>query len=137
MDSSLTASLLLLSVVFMQFVSAAGPITITVKAEPGQKVTLPCEDPDQRKILFAEWKRTDLGSKYVLLYRDNGIATDGQHPSYKDRVELIVYQLTFGDASLILKNVTITDSGTYECRVLIENSGIKVISTANLDVLPP
>uniref|UniRef100_A0A096MCM1 Ig-like domain-containing protein n=1 Tax=Poecilia formosa TaxID=48698 RepID=A0A096MCM1_POEFO len=132
---SLDIALILIQYSFVS--SPTGPITITVKAEPGQKVTLPCEDPDQRKILFAEWKRTDLGSKYVLLYRDNGIATDGQHPSYKDRVELIVYQLTFGDASLILKNVTITDSGTYECRVLIENSGIKVISTANLDVLPP
>ncbi|XP_017158947.1 selection and upkeep of intraepithelial T-cells protein 1-like [Poecilia reticulata] len=136
-SSSLTASLLLLSLVFMQFVSAADQNNVTIKAEPGDNVILTCKDPEQGKITIAEWKRTDLGSsEYVLLYKDEKNNPGAQHPSYRDRVDLLLIQIRIGDVSLILKNTTTDDSGTYECRVDTEKHVEKLISTVNLQVSP-
>ncbi|XP_026225260.1 aspartate, glycine, lysine and serine-rich protein-like [Anabas testudineus] len=41
-----------------------------------------------------------------------------------------------GDVSVILKNVNINDTGTYECCVGITRSSLKVINTINLTVEP-
>ncbi|XP_032438886.1 butyrophilin subfamily 2 member A2-like isoform X2 [Xiphophorus hellerii] len=152
MASSLPASLFLLSVVFCQFLSAAGEIQLenikllysdgfldqnSIKAEPGQNVFLPCKDTDQGEIIVAEWTRTDLKSGFVLLYRDGRIDLAKQLQSYKDRMDLLVNQIQKGDASLVLKNTTIDDSGTYECRVKQTNQEKKRISTVSLVVAPP
>uniref|UniRef100_A0A3P8QRC0 Ig-like domain-containing protein n=1 Tax=Astatotilapia calliptera TaxID=8154 RepID=A0A3P8QRC0_ASTCA len=82
----------------------------------GQNVTLPCRAPNNNKtITMVEWSRPDLGSEYVLFYRNKQFAPDNQHPSFKNRVDLQDRQMKDGDVSLILKNVTINDTGTYEC----------------------
>uniref|UniRef100_A0A096MHV2 Ig-like domain-containing protein n=1 Tax=Poecilia formosa TaxID=48698 RepID=A0A096MHV2_POEFO len=106
----------------------------TIKAEPGENVILTCKDPDQGKITIAEWKRTDLGTEYVLLYKDNQLDPGAQHPSYRDRVDLLCNQLRKGDVSLILKNTTTNDSGTYECRIDTEKHVGELISTISLQV---
>uniref|UniRef100_A0A3B5LZT8 Ig-like domain-containing protein n=1 Tax=Xiphophorus couchianus TaxID=32473 RepID=A0A3B5LZT8_9TELE len=141
MASSLPASLFLLSVVFCQFLSAAGEIRgattyflnflsgrrgtrhrrpapqnyVTITATVGENVILPCKDPDQERIVAAEWSRTDLESGSVLLYRNLQFDPINQLPSYRNRVDLLVGQIQKGDASLVLQNTTTDDSGTYEC----------------------
>ncbi|XP_047216149.1 coxsackievirus and adenovirus receptor homolog [Girardinichthys multiradiatus] len=40
-----------------------------------------------------------------------------------------------GNVSLVLKNVTTNDTGTYECR--IQNEGGRDTKLINLDVVPP
>ncbi|XP_039896831.1 uncharacterized protein LOC120739199 [Simochromis diagramma] len=98
------------------FVSADQKI---IPAESGQKnVTLPCRAPNNNIIIVIEWSRADLGKKYVLLFRDKQLNPDQQHPSFKNRVDLQDRQMKDGDVSLILKDVTINDTGTYECRVV-------------------
>uniref|UniRef100_A0A096LZ71 Ig-like domain-containing protein n=2 Tax=Poecilia formosa TaxID=48698 RepID=A0A096LZ71_POEFO len=134
MASSLTASLLLLSVVFMQFVSAADQNNFIKTAEPGNDLILPCKDPDQGRIIVIEWSRTDLGPESVLTYRNFQFEPAKQHQSYKDRVDLLVGEIRKGDVSLILKNPTTDISGTYQCRVVKENRGEKLISTISLQV---
>ncbi|XP_063324939.1 coxsackievirus and adenovirus receptor homolog [Pelmatolapia mariae] len=104
----------------------------------GQKnVTLTCRAPNNNTIIIVEWSRADLGDKYVLLYRNERFDPDNQHPSFKNRVDLQDRQMKDGDVSLILKNVTINDTGTYECRVKNELDSMKLINSIDLIVVPP
>ncbi|KAL4008257.1 hypothetical protein ACER0C_002109 [Sarotherodon galilaeus] len=98
------------------FCSAASGEHKIITAESGQNVTLTCRAPNNNNI-FVEWRRADL-DEYVLLYGDEGSVLEEQHPSFKNRVDLQDRQMKDGDLSLILKNVMIADSGTYECRVI-------------------
>ncbi|KAL4008490.1 hypothetical protein ACER0C_002342 [Sarotherodon galilaeus] len=109
--SAVTASLCS-TLMFILFVSADQK---TITAESGQDVTLTCRAPNSN-ITFVEWSRADLGDKNVLLYQDGHFEPDAQHPSFKNRVDLQDRQMKDGDVSLILKDVTINDAGTYECR---------------------
>ncbi|XP_043953230.1 myelin-oligodendrocyte glycoprotein-like [Gambusia affinis] len=136
MSSSLPASLFLLSLVFCQFVSAAGQNNVTVTAEPGDNVILPCKSTDQEEIKLSEWSRTDLKTGYVLLYRNLQFDLENQDPSYRDRVDLLVGQIQKGDASLILQNTTIDDRGTYECHAVKSDLEKKLISSVSLVVAP-
>ncbi|XP_035772011.1 coxsackievirus and adenovirus receptor homolog isoform X2 [Neolamprologus brichardi] len=117
-----------------------------IPAEPGQKnVTLPCRAPNNNNIIVLDWSRADLGEKYVLLFRDELFDPENQYPSFKNRVELQDRQMKNGDVSLILKDVTSNDTGTYECRVVqrgakrrkrsvLKNPPISIVT---LKVVPP
>ncbi|XP_039464040.1 coxsackievirus and adenovirus receptor homolog [Oreochromis aureus] len=136
--ASLCSTLLIVGV--FVFVSADQK---SITAESGQNITLPCRAPNNN-ILAVEWSRADLGDEYVLLYRDGQLVPDDQHPSFKNRVDLQDRQMKDGDVSLILKNVTINDTGRYECRVKAGNNRRKranlsgdPISIISLSVDPP
>ncbi|CAI5671457.1 unnamed protein product [Oreochromis niloticus] len=134
--SAVTASLCstLLFVGFFVFVSADQK---NITAESGQDVTLTCRAPNIN-IIVLEWSRADLGDKYVLVFRDGHFLTDNQHPSFKNRVDLQDRQMKDGDVSLILKDVTINDAGTYECRaVMQEIFSWWLIRTIQLHVVDP
>uniref|UniRef100_A0A8P4GBS2 Ig-like domain-containing protein n=1 Tax=Dicentrarchus labrax TaxID=13489 RepID=A0A8P4GBS2_DICLA len=85
-------------------------------------VVLKCEAPRNTTINVAKWKKDGL--KYVLYYRDGRSDPTYQHPSFKGRVDLTDRELKDGDVSLVLKNVTISDRGTYECRVALHHHGL-------------
>ncbi|CAI5659972.1 unnamed protein product [Oreochromis niloticus] len=109
-----------------------------IKAEVGQNVTLTCRAPNNNPISVLKWSRADLGDEYVLLYKDEQFVPQGQHPSFKNRVDLQDRQMKDGDVSLILKNVTINDTGTYECVIIAGGGGRpKLINSTNLHVDPP
>ncbi|XP_019212419.1 coxsackievirus and adenovirus receptor isoform X2 [Oreochromis niloticus] len=116
-----------------------------ITAESGQNVTLTCRAPNNSSsISVVEWSRADLGEEYVLLYRDGRFDTDDQHTSFKNRVDLQDRQMKDGDVSLILKDVTTNDVGSYECRVKTGNNRRKranlsgePISIIYLSVDPP
>ncbi|XP_019210940.1 uncharacterized protein LOC109200020 isoform X1 [Oreochromis niloticus] len=100
-----------------------------ITAESGQDVTLTCQAANNN-IQTVEWSRADLGDEYVFLYRDEVFVPENQHPSFMNRVDLQDKQMKDGDVSVILKDVTPADSGTYECRVTIKTNRRK---RANLD----
>ncbi|XP_045921500.1 programmed cell death 1 ligand 1-like isoform X5 [Micropterus dolomieu] len=103
-----------------------------VRVKPGDDVILPCQ-VSEASIRAVEWSRPDLEPEYVLLYRDGLSDPTHQHPSFKDRVQLVDRELKDGNVSLILKNVSSNDAGTYECRVAAGDSRLK---RANIETEP-
>uniref|UniRef100_A0A7N6BTB6 Ig-like domain-containing protein n=1 Tax=Anabas testudineus TaxID=64144 RepID=A0A7N6BTB6_ANATE len=69
------------------------------------------------QILVLEWIRPDLEPENVFFYKNGQSHPERQHPSFRNRVELKDEHMEEGDLSLILKNVVISDTGTYECHV--------------------
>ncbi|CAI5672593.1 unnamed protein product [Oreochromis niloticus] len=108
----------------------------TITAESGQDVTLTCRAPNNN-IRITKWSRADLEPQYVLLFRDGHFDPANQHPSFKNRVDLQDRQMKDGDVSLILKNVTTTDYGTYGCGLFIEETRSWDHRTIHLHVVPP
>uniref|UniRef100_A0A3Q1HIH1 Ig-like domain-containing protein n=1 Tax=Anabas testudineus TaxID=64144 RepID=A0A3Q1HIH1_ANATE len=91
-------------------------LQINLTAEPGDTVTLPCYS--RSTVTAVKWIRPDLKKAgYVFMFQDGRSVPDNQHPYYKNWVELKDTEMKNGDVSLILKNVTTSDSGTYECYV--------------------
>ncbi|XP_049424309.1 butyrophilin subfamily 2 member A2-like isoform X4 [Epinephelus fuscoguttatus] len=118
MQQILILSALMAPFLLLLFPLCAAASDQHVTVHPGDDVTLRCEAGNV-PILVVEWTRPDLEPpQYVLLYSDGHYDTDQQHPSFKGRVELVDRELKGGDVSLTLKNVTSSDAGTYECRVL-------------------
>uniref|UniRef100_A0A3B4WI72 Ig-like domain-containing protein n=1 Tax=Seriola lalandi dorsalis TaxID=1841481 RepID=A0A3B4WI72_SERLL len=93
-------------------------------------------------IIVVEWSRPELETEYVFMFRDGRSVPEHQHPSFQNRVVLKDRLMKDGDVSIKLKNVTINDTGTYECRVFQRrtnrrkraNLKTKRISTIYLDV---
>ncbi|XP_054912253.1 coxsackievirus and adenovirus receptor-like [Poeciliopsis prolifica] len=125
----------------ISLLSAALPVSVSadqqIRSESGQTVVLPGRLTSTNPVLVVEWRRTDLGSDYVLLYRDEQMDPFNQHPSYQNRVGL--QDLENGDVSLVLQGGKTDDSGTYECRVVQtgKNRRKQLISTVHLVVAPP
>ncbi|XP_005462326.1 selection and upkeep of intraepithelial T-cells protein 7-like [Oreochromis niloticus] len=127
----------LLSVLLFIMQMTASSTDQTITAEYGQNATLTCQAPNNNTIIIVEWSRADLGNEYVLVYRDGQFPSDEQHPSFKNRVDLQDRQMKDGDVSLILNNVTINDTGTYECRVFMEETQSWEHSSIYLSVVVP
>ncbi|XP_030018139.1 uncharacterized protein LOC115438577 isoform X8 [Sphaeramia orbicularis] len=117
-----------------------------IEARVGDNVTLLCEAPGgvDFEDIAVKWTRLDLGSdQYVFFYRDDRPYPYYQYPSYQDRVDLVHSQLMGGDLSVVLKNVTTNDSGTFECRLIQELGNkekqfySKLLSTIVLKVSDP
>ncbi|XP_038586487.1 myelin-oligodendrocyte glycoprotein-like [Micropterus salmoides] len=90
-----------------------------IKVNPGQDVSLQCRGPRDASVTLLEWTRPDLKSDgYVFFYRNERPYENYQHPSFNGRVELRDPEMKDGDASVVLKNVTFNDTGTYECRII-------------------
>uniref|UniRef100_A0A3Q1HIC5 Ig-like domain-containing protein n=1 Tax=Anabas testudineus TaxID=64144 RepID=A0A3Q1HIC5_ANATE len=107
-----------------------------IKAKPGQDVVLQCQSSRSAAITMLKYVSPDLKLEgYVFFFRENRVYENYQDPSYRGRVELKDSEMKDGDASVILKNVNINDTGTYECYVGYGDN-IELINTINLKVEP-
>ncbi|XP_026028010.1 programmed cell death 1 ligand 1-like [Astatotilapia calliptera] len=135
------------SALFRWFLWFFSIVMLVSAAESGLNVTLPCRAPNNNILIsVVEWSRPDLKrDEYVILYRDNQLHPDYQDPSFKGRVDLQDNQMKDGDVSLVLKDVTISDAGTYECRIIQRTGTTRMkrtwlttdpINIINLSVVP-
>ncbi|XP_039869433.1 sodium channel subunit beta-2-like [Simochromis diagramma] len=107
---------ILLLLLLLTFETAASA-NITVRC--GQDVTLHCQDPSGVNITLLEWSIPEIKlDGYVFFYRNRRSYESYQHERFKGRVELADPSMKNGDVSVILKNVNVNDTGTYECRII-------------------
>ncbi|XP_034757146.1 coxsackievirus and adenovirus receptor homolog [Etheostoma cragini] len=92
----------------------------TLAVTPGQDAALGCQALEDGPVSLLEWTREDLhDTGYVFFYRNQRAYERYQHPRYRGRVELRDPDMKHGDASVVLKDVGVNDTGTYDCRVII------------------
>uniref|UniRef100_A0A3Q3WYQ7 Ig-like domain-containing protein n=1 Tax=Mola mola TaxID=94237 RepID=A0A3Q3WYQ7_MOLML len=103
-------------------VSLFGSDPEQVTVQPGDDVTLQCPAGTEASIIKLKWTIADLVSKrYVFFFRENRSYEHYQDPSFRGRVGLKDPEMKDGDASVILKKVTVNDTGTYECELSLDN----------------
>ncbi|XP_067436595.1 ICOS ligand-like isoform X2 [Thunnus thynnus] len=104
-----------------------------ITAKSGDDVTLHCQSPRDEAISLLGWIRPDLKEDdYVFFLRENRSYEHYQHPSFRGRVQLRDPEMKDGNVSVILKNVTINDTGTYKCRVSVNSKGRRKRATPEL-----
>ncbi|XP_039908022.1 butyrophilin subfamily 2 member A1-like [Simochromis diagramma] len=91
------------------------------EVEVGEDATLDCQGPHEGNILRVAWTKSDLkADDYVCFFREDRLYKAYQHESFKGRVELENPNMKSGKMSIILHNVTVNDTGTYECHISYE-----------------
>ncbi|XP_039869421.1 sodium channel subunit beta-2-like isoform X4 [Simochromis diagramma] len=89
-----------------------------LRVGPGQDATLQCWGPRDAHVTLLEWSRPELISQgYVFFFQDQRSYENYQHESFKGRVQLRDSSMKDGDVSVILRNVRVSDTGTYECEI--------------------
>ncbi|KAL4008445.1 hypothetical protein ACER0C_002297 [Sarotherodon galilaeus] len=140
--ASLTLPSLCWALLFLFVVVFTAEAQNTITAESGQDVVLPCRVSPDKTIRAVKWSRADLGDNYVLLYRDEQLDPENQDPSFRKRVDLQDRQMNNGNVSLVLKNVTTADGGSYNCKIFNRGERINTVSltvsgqTGGLTVAP-
>uniref|UniRef100_A0A3P9B2B4 Ig-like domain-containing protein n=1 Tax=Maylandia zebra TaxID=106582 RepID=A0A3P9B2B4_9CICH len=77
-----------------------------------------CWGPRDAHITLLEWSRPELSSQgYVFFFQDQRSYENYQHESFKGRVQLRDSSMKDGDVTVILRNVSISDTGTYDCQI--------------------
>uniref|UniRef100_A0A8C6U015 Ig-like domain-containing protein n=1 Tax=Neogobius melanostomus TaxID=47308 RepID=A0A8C6U015_9GOBI len=96
--------------------------TLMVPSQPlvvpmGSDVTLPCQLESVKNIKdqVVEWGRPDLKPRYVHIRRDGLDLLIDQNSLYLGRTRLSERGLAYGDMSLTLSRVRLSDAGTYHC----------------------
>uniref|UniRef100_A0A3Q3S2W1 Ig-like domain-containing protein n=1 Tax=Mastacembelus armatus TaxID=205130 RepID=A0A3Q3S2W1_9TELE len=97
---------------------SSGPDVIKMVVKEGDDAILSCSLSPRENIVqkLFDWKRD--GQKEVFLY-DAGVhynnGRTGQDEQFRGRVSHFPDQLQFGDASIVIRNTKVTDSGNYTC----------------------
>ncbi|XP_017158733.1 myelin-oligodendrocyte glycoprotein-like isoform X2 [Poecilia reticulata] len=96
-----------------------------VAVTPGGAADLQCQTPGAAAATVVEWTKDGLpASEYVFFYRNGRPYDKYQHDSFRGRVALKNRSGPgSGDVSVVLKNVSVQDEGTFRCRVLMSSSG--------------
>uniref|UniRef100_A0A3Q3S1L9 Ig-like domain-containing protein n=1 Tax=Mastacembelus armatus TaxID=205130 RepID=A0A3Q3S1L9_9TELE len=134
----LTVIILFSVVLIPASVSFYGPDPEQIKAKPGENVTLQCRGSKDDNVVMLRWVRPDLESRgYVFVFRDHMIDEEAQYEAFRGRVDLRDPEMKDGDFSVILKNVRISDTGSYECYVGTNGNKPKLINNMSLKVEYP
>uniref|UniRef100_A0A8C6WRX0 Ig-like domain-containing protein n=1 Tax=Neogobius melanostomus TaxID=47308 RepID=A0A8C6WRX0_9GOBI len=100
----------------------------------GSEVTLPCqlESVKDLRDLVVDWARHDLKPRYVHIRRDGLDLLIDQNSLYLGRTRLSERGLAYGDLSLTLSRVRLSDAGTYHCFIPQMDTRAEVTSTFSI-----
>ncbi|XP_014187199.1 CD226 antigen [Haplochromis burtoni] len=108
---------------FLVFEAFALEADTDVKVSPGQDATLYCQSPRGVSVTLLEWSKPELKSEYYVFFFQNQRSYENyQHKFFKGRVELSDPSMKDGIASVILRNVSIIDTGMYMCQITTSNT---------------
>ncbi|XP_019201775.1 uncharacterized protein LOC109194890 [Oreochromis niloticus] len=123
----------LLVFLFSSFLARLDCADVPVKQ--GEDIILECYGPKYATTRLLRWYKSDVKSDFYLFYfRDGNSYENYQDPYFKDRVKLKDPEMKNGDFSVILKNVTMNDTGRYECYAGYNNQGPQLINITYLKV---
>ncbi|XP_028309110.1 uncharacterized protein LOC114467192 isoform X2 [Gouania willdenowi] len=105
----------------------------TIEAVKGSDVILPCKIKWNDSVEVVLLTREGISGPYVLFHRANKLETDHQDPSYVGRVNTTMAD---GEVSMVLKDVTDTDEGVYQCFVGTTNTEWVHVRNVTLAVKP-
>ncbi|XP_006808396.1 V-set domain-containing T-cell activation inhibitor 1-like [Neolamprologus brichardi] len=110
-----------------------------LKVRRGENATLECYGPSEATEIMLRWTKPDLQTNdYVIYLKDGHLQKDLQHDLFKGRVKLKDSKwMTNGNFSVILKNVTLNDSGTYKCYAAYNNQAAQPLNSISLKVEDP
>ncbi|XP_051799869.1 butyrophilin subfamily 2 member A2-like isoform X3 [Acanthochromis polyacanthus] len=80
-----------------------------------------------------EWSREDLDPSYVYVWWDKEELESSKHLDYKGRTSLLFNKLEFGDISLKLSKVKLSDEGKYRCFIPTLGRGSTVELVVGID----
>ncbi|XP_072237655.1 programmed cell death 1 ligand 1-like isoform X2 [Leuresthes tenuis] len=95
-----------------------GPAVIKVTVEEGSDVVLPCvlSSKENLELKLFDWKKDD--QKEVFMYdagRHYNDDLSGQDEQLKGRISHFPEELRNGNASIMIRNTKVADSGNYTC----------------------
>lgn len=91
------------------------------------------------KGVSVTWQKTELAA-LVYQYKDGAAELADQSPQFRGRTQLFTDDLTKGNTSLLLRDVTGSDDGEYTCTVSSSDGGGTVnihLRTAGRKTCPP
>ena len=99
----------------------------------GANVTLPCsvDSPVPLHELEVLWTREDSGN-LVHLFLQGESRPESQTPEYSGRAEFFTEEISKGNFSLLLRDITPEDKGLYKCVVHTEQESNE--TTVKIDV---
>ncbi|XP_061118159.1 butyrophilin subfamily 2 member A2-like [Conger conger] len=115
--------------------SVRGP-AMPLRVQLGASVTLPCtvDTPIPLHELEVQWMREDSGS-LVHLSLGGESRPESQSPAYSGRAEFFTEEISKGNFSLLLMNVTTEDKGMYKCVVHTEHESSETNVTIDTERL--
>ncbi|KAG7496267.1 butyrophilin subfamily 3 member A2-like [Solea senegalensis] len=111
-----------------------GPVKIRVLT--GSFAVLPCAFNTTSSPGFptaVEWSKKDLKDDIVFLYRDGRETHELKNPAFEYRTNFILKVPKYGNVSLRISDVRLSDAGTYLCKKLWKSS-LRDITTVELEV---
>ncbi|MEQ2221824.1 hypothetical protein ILYODFUR_019577 [Ilyodon furcidens] len=109
--------LVLVSLSILTFTGKSfGDEHVHVKYQEDEDVTLPCTFSTSLTDSRIDWKQDGKnGRKDVFLWEYGTVQLSSQDEHFKDRVSHFPDKIKHGNASIIIKNAKVSDSGTYTC----------------------
>lgn len=106
------------------------------KVRRGEDATLECYGPSDATNVLLRWTKPEQQIQgYVFYLKDGHFQEDLLDQSFKGRVKLKDSKwMKNGNFSVILQNVTMNDSGTYECEAAYNNQAAQLLNNISLKV---